>query len=156
MTDIHEGGGRTVVEGYAALFGVPDLSGDVILPGAFTGGGKLIPARLARVRMLHQHAAEAPVGRWTEIAEDARGLRVRGEVFTDTRLGRDLARLLKGGALDGLSIGFKTVKAVRTRTGRELRAVDLWEVSIVTFPMAPEARITRVTDGLRPPRNLLS
>lgn len=149
---------RTVIEGYAALFGVPDLSGDVIVRGAFAEN--LIPAASGRVKMLHQHAAEAPVGVWTEMREDDRGLFVRGHLFTDTRLGRDLRSLLEGGALDGLSIGFKPVRAARTRTGRELRKVDLWEVSIVTFPMAPRARITRVRplglneDG-RKPRDLL-
>lgn len=133
---------RAVIEGYAAVFGEPDLSGDVIRPGAFAKN--LIPARLARVRMLHQHAAQEPVGRWTGAKEDERGLFVRGEVFTDTSLGADLFRLLKGGAIDGLSIGFKPLRAARTAGGREIREVDLWEVSIVTFPMAPEARITRV------------
>ena len=148
---------RAVIEGYAAVFGVPDLSGDVIRRGAF---GKLIPVDAGRVRMLAQHAAEAPVGRWVRIEEDARGLRVRGEVFTDTDAGRNLHRLLAGGALDGLSIGFKPVRTRRTRTGREIVKADLWEVSIVTFPMAPEARITFVGDdgagASRPPRDLLS
>jgi HK97 family phage prohead protease len=138
---------------------VPDLSGDVILKGAFARN--LIPAARGRVRMLHQHATEEPVGVWTEMREDGRGLFVRGHLFTDTGLGRDLSALLTGGALDGLSIGFKPVAWTRTRTGRELREVDLWEVSIVTFPMAPRARITRVRplsdeEVGRPPRNLLS
>ena len=162
MSGAHaETGSRAVIEGYAALFGVPDLSGDVVRPGAFSkqdasAAKKLIPVPPHRVKMLHQHAAEAPVGRWTEIREDARGLFVRGEIFTDTGAGADLHRLLAGGALDGLSIGFKPVRAVRTKTGRELKEVDLWEVSIVTFPMAPGARITKVGRAQRPPRNLLS
>lgn len=146
---------RAVIEGWAARFGVPDLSGDVIRPGAFAKN--LIPAAPGRVKMLHQHAAEAPVGRWTELREEPDGLFVKGEVFTDTRTGRDLHRLLTGGALDGLSIGFKPIRAVRTRTGRELREVDLWEISIVTFPMVPGARIVRVSDAVpRGPRDLLA
>ena len=148
-------GERAVIEGWAALFDVPDLSGDVLRRGAFARN--LIPGAAGRVRMLHQHAAGEPVGRWTEIREEEGGLFVRGEVFTDTTAGHDLHRLLRGGALDGLSIGFKPVRAVRTRTGRELREVDLWEISIVTFPMAPGARITRVSDALpRRPRDLLA
>lgn len=150
---------RAIIEGYAAVFGTPDLSGDVIRRGAFE---KLIPAAPARVKMLSQHAAEAPVGRWVRMEEDAKGLRVRGEVFTDTSAGRDLHRLLAGGALDGLSIGFKPVRAQRTRTGREIIEADLWEVSIVTFPMAPGARITFVgedagegEEASRPPVDLL-
>lgn len=152
---------RAIIEGYGAIFDVPDLSGDVIRPGAF---GKLIPALVGRVKMLAQHAAEAPVGRWVRMEEDARGLKVRGEIFTDTDAGRNLHRLLLGGALDGLSIGFKPVRSRRTRTGREITQADLWEVSVVTFPMAPGARITFVGeeaagDGCgmasRPPRDLL-
>ena len=149
------GATRAVIEGYASVFGVRDLSGDVVRRGAFAG---LIPACAGRVRMLSQHAAEAPVGRWVRIEEDAYGLKVRGEVFTDTDAGRNLHRLLRGGALDGLSIGFKPVRARRTRTGREIVEADLWEVSIVTFPMCPEARITFVGDegmASRPPRDLL-
>ena len=145
---------RARIEGYAALFGVPDLSGDVIARGAFAKN--LIPARADRVRMLRQHAAERPVGRWTRMKEDERGLFVSGEVFTDTSDGRDLYRLLAGGALDGLSIGFKPVRADRTAGGRRLKEVDLWEISIVTFPMAPGARITRVSgEEARAPRDLL-
>ena len=151
---------RAVIEGYAAVFGTPDMSGDVIRPGAFE---KLIPVAPGRVKMLSQHAAEAPVGRWVAMKEDAYGLRVRGEVFTDTDEGRNLHRLLAGGALDGLSIGFKPTRARRSRTGREIMEADLWEVSIVTFPMAPGARITFVGDDVagggegasRPPRDLL-
>ena len=158
--------GRAVIEGYAAVFGTPDLSGDVIRRGAFE---RLIPAAASRVKMLAQHAAEVPVGRWTRIEEDAHGLRVRGEVFTDTDAGRNLHLLLAGGALDGLSIGFKPVRARRTRTGREILEAELWEVSIVTFPMAPQARVFFVGDeegaritfvgdegvASRPPRDLL-
>ena len=147
---------RAVIQGYAAVFGVPDLSGDVIRPGAF---GKLIPAAAARVRMLAQHAAEVPVGRWVRMEEDAKGLRATGEIFTNTDAGRNLHRLLRGGAIDGLSIGFKPVRTRKAATGREIVSAELWEVSIVTFPMALGARITFVgNDGegaRRPPRDLL-
>lgn len=146
---------RAEIEGYAAVFGSTDLSGDRVVPGAF--GSKLIPAAKAPVRMLYQHQAETPIGRWTEIREDARGLYVRGQLFLDTDQGREAHRLIAGGALDGLSIGFKTKKARAGREGRMLTSIDLWEISVVTFPMSPEARITRVSAaGERLPRNLLA
>lgn len=146
---------RAEFEGYAAVFGNVDLTGDRVVSGAF--GGKLIPARIARTRMLYQHQAESPIGRWTDIREDRHGLFVRGEIFTDTEQGRETYALIAGGALDGLSIGFKTKKARPAPGGRTLLDVDLWEISVVTFPMSPEARITRIAaPGERLPRNLLA
>ncbi|MBV9076083.1 MAG: HK97 family phage prohead protease [Methylobacteriaceae bacterium] len=127
--------------GYAALFGVPDLGRDVILPGAFRAS--LARRGAAGIRMLWQHDPGEPVGRWLAVAEDARGLRVRGRLAAGVARARELAWLLAEGALDGLSIGFRTVEATRDRaTGlRRLAAIDLWEVSLVTFPMQPGARI---------------
>ncbi|MEE4212604.1 MAG: HK97 family phage prohead protease [Parvularcula sp.] len=146
---------RAEIEGYAAVFGEPDLAGDVVGSNAFAR--QLIPGRLEGVRMLYQHQAEAPIGRWTSLYEDNTGLVARGEVFLDTRLGRDVYALLSGGAVDGLSIGFKTRKSRPRAGGRLLTEIDLWEISIVTFPMAPRARITRIAPaGERLPRNLLS
>lgn len=146
---------RAEIEGYAAVFGVADMAGDRILPGAF--GSQLIPASSRRVRMLYQHQAESPIGRWTDFQEDNRGLLVRGELFLDTARGHDVYRLLEGGAIDGLSIGFKTQRARAVPQGRRLLSIDLWEVSIVTFPMSPQARIRRISEpGQRLPRNLLS
>ena len=148
-----------LIEGYAAVFGEVDLAGDVIRRGAFARAlektRKLIPTRHGYVKMLYQHAADRPVGRWLEMKEDARGLYVKGEVFTGTSDGRNLFHLLRGGALDGLSIGFKPVRARRSRGGRrELLDIDLWEISLVTFPMAAGARLTRVRTEPAP-RNLL-
>ncbi|MEM6648695.1 MAG: HK97 family phage prohead protease [Pseudomonadota bacterium] len=151
---------RVEIEGYAAVFGAPDQTGDIIRPGAFANiekTEKLIPTPQSRVMMLYQHAAEQPIGRWHHMKEDQNGLFVRGSLFIDTSQGADLYRLLRGGALDGLSIGFKPERARRTRDGkRELLRIALWEISIVTFPMAPGARITHVGEpGVRSPRNLL-
>ena len=147
---------RAEIEGYAAIFGQADLTGDRIFPGAFRP--ELIPTAEGAIKMLYQHKAERPIGRWMDIREDSRGLLVRGQIFLDTDDGERAYRLVRGGALDGLSIGFKTRRAKSTRQGgRMLMAIDLWEVSIVTFPMAPAARITRVAEvGERLPRNLLS
>jgi len=146
---------RAEIEGYAALFQVADLTGDRIKEGAF--GSKLIPAVSRPIRMLYQHQAETPIGRWTDIQEDKRGLHVKGEIFLDTERGHDVYRLIQGGAIDGLSIGFKTRESRPAPGGRQLLSIDLWEVSVVTFPMSPLARIERVSEpGQRLPRNLLS
>jgi len=146
---------RAEFEGYAALYDQPDLSGDIIARGAFSK--KLILPDPGQVRMLYQHQAESPIGLWTDIKEDQRGLLVRGQLFLDTDQGRQTHRLIDGGALDGLSIGFKTRKARATQGGRVLTSIDLWEISVVTFPMSPTARITRIAEpGQRLPRNLLS
>ena len=131
--------------GYASLFNVRDEGGDIIAPGAFA-------ASLARrgprgVRMLWQHDAARPIGRWLELREDARGLFVRGRLALDTHAGREAAALLRAGALDGLSIGFRTLRAARDRArkARVVRRLDLWEISLVTFPMLPGARVHALT-----------
>lgn len=132
----------TRIAGYAALFGAPDLTGDVVRPGAFA------PSLLRRgargVRMLFQHDAGEPVGVWTSIREDGRGLYVEGEILEAGARGRTTATLVKAGAIDGLSIGYRPVRAQRRARGRDLQEVDLWEVSIVTFPMQPQARLRAV------------
>ena len=125
--------------GYASLFGIADLGRDVMMPGAFA-------ASLARrgphgIRMLWQHDPAEPVGRWLAIAEDARGLHVRGQLNLAVRRARELAALIAEGAVDGLSIGFRTEKARPERGLRRLLEVDLWEISLVTFPMLPGARV---------------
>ncbi len=130
------------IEGYASVFGVADQGGDVVMAGAYRRS--LLGLREAgrAVRMLWQHDPAQPIGVWEEIAEDARGLRVRGRILTEVEKGREAAALLAAGAIDGLSIGYRTVTAERDAKGqRLLREVELWEVSLVTFPMLPEARV---------------
>ncbi len=130
-----------VIEGYAAIFHERDLNGDIVAPGAFT----VSLAAGRPVRMLYQHAADTPVGRWTALREDARGLYARGEILLSSAHGREAAALAAGGALDGLSIGYKTVRAEPgARGARRILQADLWEISLVTFPMAPAARIDRI------------
>jgi HK97 family phage prohead protease len=131
-----------VFVGYASLFNRADAAGDIILPGAFSDSLKHKGA--AGIRMLFQHDPGEPVGAWIDIVENARGLLVRGRLNTDVQRGRELSALLDQRALDGLSIGFKTVAARRDRaTGfRHIARVDLWEVSLVTFPMLAGARVS--------------
>lgn len=130
-----------VFEGYASLFNREDLGRDIVLPGAFRESlGQRPPAS---IKMLFQHDPNQLIGVWLKVYEDARGLFVRGRLMTEVAKAREVLSLMRAGALDGLSIGFRTIKGVRDRrTGiRRLEKVDLWEISIVTFPMQPDARI---------------
>lgn len=130
--------------GYASLFNSEDLSHDVVAPGAFR---ETLAARgAAGIRMLFQHDAYQPIGVWTEVREDSRGLYVKGQLTLDVAKARETLSLMRAGALDGLSIGFKAKKFRRNpRTGvRRLESVDLWEISVVTFPMLPGARVSHV------------
>ena len=136
------------IEGYASLFEEQDLSGDTIVRGAFQ---RSLRQRAARnVKMLFQHDHHKPIGVWSDLYEDVNGLFVRGQINDNTQLGRECAALLAQGALTGLSIGFNTVKATTPKAGRRLLEVDLWEVSLVTFPMLPQAqaRLTEVEGSL--------
>lgn len=128
--------------GYASLFDVPDLSGDVIRRGAFSRS--LVTSH--SIKMLWQHDPAQPIGKWLDIQEDQRGLYVRGQLNSNVVRASELHALLVQGALDGLSIGFRVQKArtdPRLKT-RELLDLDLWEISLVTFPMLPSARVTSV------------
>ena len=142
-------GADGLIEGYASLFGRADLASDVMERGAFAAS---LAARGSRgIKMLFQHDPKEIVGVWLDIAEDARGLKVRGRLLKDVQRGAELLTLLREGALDGLSIGFRTIEGRSdARTGlRHLHKVELWEISLVTFPMLPAARVAGVKG--RPP-----
>ena len=130
--------------GYASLFGQEDLGRDMVMPGAFA---RSLAARgAAGIRMLFQHDPASPIGAWQEIREDATGLFVRGRLTTEVARAREVLALMRAGAVDGLSIGFRTIRGrTDAKTGiRRLIEVDLWEISIVTFPMLPAARVNAV------------
>jgi HK97 family phage prohead protease len=115
--------------GYAAVFDVPDRGGDVVRRGAF---------RLARpVPLLWQHSGK-PVGEIERLAEDRRGLRVIGRVAAPA-----LAAAVARGAVTGLSFGYRVTEA-RDGPRREIKALELLEVSLVTSPMQPLARVHAV------------
>lgn len=136
--------GTGLFSGYASLFGVQDLSGDVVLAGAFR---RSLERRGAEgVKLLYQHDPATPLGRWLQVEEDARGLRVVGRLHAEVAKAREVLSLMREGILDGLSIGFRTVSArTDARSGiRRVAEVDLWEISVVTFPMLPGARVTDV------------
>jgi HK97 family phage prohead protease len=141
MTVRNGSGGVLEVTGYASLFDIEDHGRDIVRSGAFAQSLKAKGPR--GVRMLFQHDAGEPVGVWDEIREDGRGLYVRGRLLPDAPRGRAALGLVREGAVDGLSIGFRTVRsAPRPGGGRDLLELDLWEVSIVTFPMLSQARLS--------------
>lgn len=130
--------------GYASLFGAVDLGRDVVERGAFA---RTIAQRgAAGVRMLFQHDPAMPVGTWEELREDERGLFVKGRLADGSARASEVLALMRAGALDGLSIGFRTVRAARDprRGVRRILEADLREISVVTFPMLPGARIEEV------------
>ena len=133
-----------VFEGLASTFGNRDMMGDLVEPGAF--GGAL--ARPGAIKMLWQHDARAPIGVWEWIRETAAGLEVKGRLVLDVQQAREAFALLKAGAVDALSIGFSVLRGGaefdRERSLRRIKAVDLWEISVVTFPANPKARVSRI------------
>jgi HK97 family phage prohead protease len=140
------------VEGYASLFGEIDQARDMVMRGAFAD--TLRQRGVRRIPMLFQHDPAEPVGVWLELREDHRGLYARGRLIPEVARGRELLSLLRAGAIDGLSIGFRTVQGridPRTRV-RRLHAVDLWEISIVTFPLLAGARVRAVKQAPSQPK----
>lgn len=120
--------------GYAAVFGNIDNHGDIITKGAFSRTLSLWEAKGRQVPILWQHDPEKPIGVTTVMEEDERGLRIEGKLFLDVQLAREAHALLKGGALGGLSIGYKAVKADWQGKNRVLKEIKLFENSLVTFP----------------------
>jgi uncharacterized protein len=131
-----DAGGR--FSGYASVFNRLDSGGDVVMPGAFS---KSLKGRRGRIRLLFQHDPKEPVGIWENMREDEHGLFVTGQLAAGVPRADALKRLIEQRALDGLSIGFRTVRASRQNSSRLLHEIDLYEVSIVTFPMMEDARI---------------
>jgi uncharacterized protein len=141
--------GTGLFTGYASLFGKRDATGDIVMPGAFVASIKKRGAD--NIRMLFQHDPAEPVGTWLDIHEDERGLFVQGRLDKNVQRGSELFSLLENGGLDGLSIGFKTISAKQDRVTntRKLLIIDLWEISLVTFPMLEGARVSAVKSRAR-------
>ncbi|HHI89268.1 MAG TPA: HK97 family phage prohead protease [Hellea balneolensis] len=136
------------ISGYASLFGRRDLGGDIVRRGAFAAS--LLAMGETPLPMLYAHETKAPIGVWERLFEDSTGLFVAGRIFLGEARADRVARLVKAGALTGLSIGYRTLRARQGRDGRELLDLDLWEVSIVAFPMLRAARITQIDDDFPP------
>lgn len=140
-----------VFEGYASRFGNEDQGQDVVVRGAFANSLRL--RGINGIKMLHEHNCLEPVGKWIDLSEDDHGLRAKGQLLLDLPKAKEVYTLLKNQVLDGLSIGFRVVKAESGRGNeavRKLLEVDLREISTVMFPMNEEAVISAVksTDDL--------
>ncbi len=141
--------------GYASLFGKPDLGRDVIERGAFL---RSLEARGPEgIRMLYQHDPAEVIGRWTLLREDQLGLYVEGQLTEGAARAEEVYANLMNRAIDGLSIGFRAMRTSRDGRGglRRILEADLWEISIVTFPMLPEARVAAVKQAGPPRRQIM-
>lgn len=138
-------------EGYASVFMAEDQGGDIVMPGAFSSSLTRWPAD--KVKMLWQHDPSSVIGKYTEMREDTKGLYVKGRLFKNVQKGAEALELMREGAVEGLSIGYRTRDyEIDSDSGvRKLIKVDLREVSVVTFPMLDIAGITLVkSDGTLP------
>lgn len=146
------------IEGYGSAFGVRDNYDDVIAAGAFAASLKAHKAEGTMPAMLWQHDSDEPIGVWTSMTEDEKGLKVVGKLALDTVRGKEAHALLKMGALNGLSIGFVSKQWAYDRESevRTLTEIELWEVSLVTFPANQKARITNVksADEIKTPKDI--
>lgn len=137
---------KGVFSGYGSIFGNKDLGNDVMVQGAFS---KSIASKGPKgVKLLYQHDTKEPIGVFDEIIEDRKGLRVKGRLAMGTQKGREVYELMKMGAIDGLSIGYRVSPkgATYDERGKKrmLKEVDLMEISAVTFPMNTRARVQAV------------
>lgn len=136
------------IEGYGSIFGNVDLGGDIVMPGAFAKSCDQMRQSGRKLKMLWQHDPTQPIGVWDTAAEDSKGLRVQGRILSEVARGKEAIALLKAGAISGLSMGYKTTDAdyrdTERGTLREIKEAELWETSLVTFPMNPEATVTDV------------
>jgi len=138
---------KGVFTGYGSIFGNEDQGNDIMQKGAFTKS--LVNRPVSKVKMLYQHKTDEPIGVFTDMYEDSKGLFVKGQLAMGTQKGREAYELLKMGALDGMSIGFRADPEKQgynenKRGVRTLKEVDLMEISLVTFPMNESALIETV------------
>jgi HK97 family phage prohead protease len=137
------------IQGYASLFGAQDQGGDIVEAGAYGRSLKGLARQGRRVKMLWQHDPAQPIGVWDEVREDDKGLFVKGRLLDSVEKAREAAALIEAGAIDGLSIGYRTKRARKSEKGQRLLSeLELWEVSLVTFPMLPSARVGAKGEGL--------
>ena len=135
-----------VFEGYASTFGNVDKGNDIVVNGAFRKSLRRRPFN--KVKLLYQHRTDEPIGVFRSMKEDERGLYVKGQLAMGTQKGKEVYELMKMGALDAMSIGFKADPKSQSyderRRRRFLKDVDLMEVSLVTFPMNDKAIVHQV------------
>ena len=141
---------KGMFEGYASIFGNKDLGNDVIEKGAFMRSLRRKGAK--KIKMLYQHDTKEPIGVFDKVMEDQNGLYVKGRLAMGTQKGKEVYELMKMGAIDGLSVGYRVDSKGQSyddkRKYRVLKEVDLMEISAVTFPMNPRARIQAVKSDM--------
>lgn len=144
-----DNGAAGVIEGYGSLFGLMDRGGDIMMPGAFKASLAELKRKKSLIPMLWQHDSSSPIGTWPEVVEDEKGLKVKGELILEVPQANVARSLMQKGAVKGLSIGYRTLDydIDRSTGARRLKKVELWEISLVTFPMLPEAQITSVKNA---------
>ena len=148
--DVKALGGDGGFTGYASVFGELDDQNEIVASGAFTRSLAKWRRQARTPALLWMHDPTQPIGVWQSIREDANGLRVEGRLAVRTQKGGEAYELLKLGALTGLSIGYRVVRSRSDakRRARILTDVDLFEISLVTFPANDAARISEVKHHL--------
>lgn len=138
-----------VIEGYGSVFDVEDSYGDIVRAGAFKDSLAEWKAQGKLPKMLWQHDSSQPIGKWEEMDEDSKGLRVRGRLLLSLAKARECYDMLKEGLIEGLSIGFQTVERAWNdeEQVRYLLKVKLWELSVVTFPANGASLVDDVKNG---------
>ena len=127
-------------QGYASVFNVVDYAGDVILPNAFSG------RNYKNIKLLWQHEHKTPIGIIDEIYEDEKGLFVSGRIFLALEKGREAHILIQNQVTDHLSVGYQVIDSYYKDNIRYITKVNLWEISIVTFPANKLAEITNIKE----------
>lgn len=138
------------ISGYGSIYGNTDLGGDVVEAGAFKSNTR-------PPKMLWQHDPGEVIGIWDSVTEDSKGLKVSGKLLLDIQRAKETKSLLKAGAIDGLSIGYRATEVDYKNTPkgmvRHIKSAELYEISVVTFPMNPKAIVTDVKQ-LQSPREI--
>jgi HK97 family phage prohead protease len=135
-------------EGHGSVFGNVDLGGDIVVPGAFKRSLAQHRESGSMPALFWMHDPARVAGKWLDMGEDERGLRVKG-VLAPTPLGDEIHTLLKMDAVRGLSIGYRTLDQDYDKFGNRLiKEAELWEVSVVSLPMNPLAQVAHVKSRL--------
>ncbi len=147
-------GGNGEFSGYASVYGNVDFGGDIVEAGAFADA---LESSRPKPKMLWQHDPSQIIGIWDNLKDSEKGLISSGRILTEIQKGKEAHILMKNGAIDGLSIGYRTLESdyISTASGvvRVIKKADLLEISVVTFPMNPKAVVTDVKQ-LQSPREV--
>jgi HK97 family phage prohead protease len=132
--------------GYASVFDIEDEQKDIIKPGAFRKSLETLERQSRLPKMLWQHDANEPIGRWLFMEEDENGLYVEGQLILEVQRASEAYALMQSKAIDGLSIGYRVHESFKDRSlqTRHITKLELFEVSLVTFAANPAARIMNV------------